>query len=225
MPRSAAKPQRGAGTTPATSQAREVELIRRILQGEKELFFELISPYQRSVYFAAYSILNHEADAEEVAQEAFLKALANLRHFRAESKFSTWLVQIAINEARMRRRKDRKGLYESIDEPRTDDEGDYIPRDFSDWREIPSEALERKEVHDALAHALASLKPIYREVFILRDVQDLSIAETAALLGIEESSVKTRLLRARLQMRDALAPGLGGAWNLTAHPKNVKRLG
>jgi len=223
MPRSAVKPQRGAGTTPATSQAREVELIRRILQGENELFFELISPYQRSVYFAAYSVLNHEADAEEVAQEAFLKALANLRHFRAESKFSTWLVQIAINEARMRRRKDRKGLYESIDEPRQDDEGDYIPRDFSDWREIPSEALERKEVRDALAQALASLKPIYREVFILRDVQDLSIAETAALLGIEESSVKTRLLRARLQMRDALAPGLGGAWNLTPDPKRVKR--
>ncbi|MGH9555656.1 MAG: sigma-70 family RNA polymerase sigma factor [Terriglobales bacterium] len=224
MPRSAAKLQRGAGATPAATQAREVELIRRILKGENELFFELISPYQRSVYFAAYSVLNHEADAEEVAQESFLKALANLRHFRAESKFSTWLVQIAINEARMRRRKDRKGLYESTDEPRKDDEGDYIPRDFSDWREIPSESLERKEVRDALAQALASLKPIYREVFVLRDVQDLSIAETAALLGIEASSVKTRLLRARLQMRDALAPGLGGAWSMGSDPKKAKRI-
>lgn len=215
MAKGAARLQRSTAAPPA-APGREAELIRRIVQGENELFFELISPYQRSVYFAAYSVLNHGADAEEVAQEAFLKALANLSRFRAESKFSTWLVQIAINEARMRRRKDRKGLYESVDEPRKDDEGDYIPRDFADWREIPSESLERKEVREALARALASLKPIYREVFVLRDVQDLSIAETAGVLGIEESSVKTRLLRARLQMRDALAPGLGGAWSKPA---------
>ncbi len=216
MAKGAVSLQRGRTSTPAPAPGGEGELIRRILKGENHLFFELISPYQRSVYFAAYSILNHEADAEEVAQEAFLKALANLGRFRAESKFSTWLVQIAINEARMRRRKDRRGLYDSIDEPRKDEEGDYIPRDFADWREIPSEALERKEVRDALARALTSLKPIYREVFVLRDIQDLSIAETAAVLGIEESSVKTRLLRARLMMRDALAPGLGGAWSKPA---------
>ena len=89
---------------------------------------------------------------------------------------------------------------------------------------IPSDALERKEVRDALAKALASLKPIYREVFVLRDVQDLSITETAQLLGIEESSVKTRLLRARLQMRDALAPGLGGAWSMGGDPRKAKRI-
>jgi len=190
----------------------EAGLIERIRQGESELFYLLIQPYERSVFMAALSIVQNEADAEEVAQEAMLKAFANLKQFRSEAKFSTWLVQITINEARMRRRKDRKALYDSIDEGKKDEEGDYIPVDFADWREIPSEALEREQLKRALAKALASLADKYREVFVLRDVQRLSIAETAQILGITEASVKTRLLRARLQMRDALAPGYDGAW-------------
>ena len=200
----------------------EAELIDRIRQGESELFYELIQPYERSVFMAALSILQNEADAEEVAQEAMLKAFANLRQFRSEAKFSTWLVQITINEARMRRRKDRKALYESIDEGKKDDEGDYIPVDFADWREIPSETLEREELKRALAKALASLGEKYREVFVLRDVQCLSIAETAGILGITEASVKTRLLRARLQMRDALAPGIDGNWTANGQYKKVR---
>ena len=171
---------------------------------------------------AALSIVENEADAEEVAQEAVLKAFANLRQFRAEAKFSTWLVQITINEARMRRRKDRKNLYESIDEGKTDPEGSYIPVDFADWREIPSETLEREQLKRALAKALASLGEKYREVFLLRDVQHMSIAETAKALGITEASVKTRLLRARLQMRDALAPGIDGNWTTGGQYKRVR---
>ena len=222
MPRSGAAKTENRGV-PSSSRAQrdETALIRRVQQGETGLFYELIEPYQRSVYYAAYAVLENDADAEEAAQEAFLKALTHLPQFRAESKFSTWLVQIAINEARMRRRKDRKGLYESIDDGKPDDEGDYIPRDFADWREIPSESLDRKELRQALARALASLKPKYREVFILRDVQNLSIADTASMLGISESSVKTRLLRARLQMRDALAPGFDGSWS-SGSPKYKK---
>ena len=194
------------------TERNEAELIGRVCQGESELFYDLIHPYERSVFMAALSVVENEADAEEVAQEAVLKAFANLKTFRSEAKFSTWLVQITINEARMRRRKDRKNLYSSIDEGKPDEEGDYIPVDFADWREIPSEALEREQLKRALAKALASLGEKYREVFILRDVQQLSIAETARLLGITEASVKTRLLRARLQMRDALAPGYDGSW-------------
>jgi RNA polymerase sigma-70 factor (ECF subfamily) len=190
----------------------EAELIERICRGESELFYELVQPYERSVFMAALAIVENEADAEEVAQEAVLKAFSNLKTFRSEAKFSTWLVQITINEARMRRRKDRKNLYESIDEGKATEEGDYIPVDFADWREIPSEALERDQLKRALAKALASLGEKYREVFVLRDVQQLSIAETARILGITEASVKTRLLRARLQMRDALAPGYDGGW-------------
>jgi RNA polymerase sigma-70 factor (ECF subfamily) len=98
------------------------------------------------------------------------------------------------------------------------DDGEYIPKDFADWREIPSEALERKELRHALASALNSLPVKYRTVMILRDVQQLSIAETAQVLGISEANVKTRLSRARLQMRDALAPGFVAASEKTAAP-------
>jgi RNA polymerase sigma-70 factor (ECF subfamily) len=192
----------------------ELSLIERVCKGEKELFYELVRPYERAVYIAAHSILQNEADAEDVAQEAILKALAHLKTFRREAKFSTWLIQITINEARMRRRKDRKHLYDSIDEGASNDEGDYIPMDFADWRDIPSEELQRSELRRALQKALASLKPIYREVFVLRDVEHMSITDTARALGISEASVKTRLLRARLQMRDALAPGIDGAWRV-----------
>jgi len=150
---------------------------------------------------------------EDVAQEAILKAFAALSSFRAESKFSTWLIQITINEARMKRRKDRANLYESIDEGKENDEGDYIPRDFADWREIPSEALQRSELRTALQNAIAGLGEKYREVFVMRDVQHMSISETAQALGINEALVKTRLLRARLQLRDALAPGIDGSWS------------
>lgn len=193
----------------------EIVLIERVCAGEKHLFYELICPYERSVYIAAFSVLQNEADAEDAAQETFLKAFDHLSSFRRESKFSTWLIQIALNEARMKRRKDRKSLYESIDEPQGDEGGDYFPRDFADWREIPSETLQRAELRRALGKALASLDPKYREVFVLRDIQQLNIAETAAALQITEASVKTRLLRARLQMRDALAPGIDGAWNMS----------
>src|SRR5215510_990582 len=192
----------------------EIALIERVCAGEKQLFYELICPYERSVYIAAYSVLQNEADAEDAAQEAFLKAFDHLSSFRRESKFSTWLIQIAVNEARMKRRKDRKSLYDSIDQTEMDEQGDYFPKDFSDWGEIPSEALQRRELRYALQKAIASLDPKYREVFVMRDIQNLSIAETAAALGLTEASVKTRLLRARLQMRDALAPGIDGAWNI-----------
>lgn len=190
----------------------EANLIQRICAGEKDLYYELVRPYERAVYVAAHSVLQNEHDAEEVAQESILKAFAALSSFRAEAKFSTWLIQITINEARMRYRKDRAHLYESIDAHQTDDEGDYFPKDYADWREIPSEALERKELKETLKRGIESLDPKYREVFILRDVQDLSIAETAQALGISEANVKTRLLRARLMMRDVLAPGFDGAW-------------
>jgi RNA polymerase sigma-70 factor (ECF subfamily) len=130
-----------------------------------------------------------------------------LSRFRQEAKFSTWLIQITINEAKMKLRKDRRHLYESMDEGQQNDEGDYVPKDFADWREIPSEALEQRELRDALTKALESLPEKYRTVLILRDVQHLTINETAMALGLSEANVKTRLSRARLQMRDALAPG------------------
>jgi RNA polymerase sigma-70 factor, ECF subfamily len=196
-----------------TSDERERSLIRRICNGNSSLFAELVKPYERRVYATALTLLRNEADAQDVAQEAILKAFANLRQFRGESKFSTWLIQITINEARMRQRKQHANLFEPIVEAKDkDEEGAYTPRDFADWREIPSEALERSEIRALLAKALASLTQKYREVFLLRDVEHMSIEETAEALNISIASVKTRLLRARLMLRDILAPDLANGW-------------
>ena len=197
-----------------SEQRDEAALLRRVRDGEHDLFYDLIQPYERRVYAATLAILRNPADAEDAAQEAMLKAFRHIRQFRAEARFSTWLIQIAVNEARMRRRREHPELMEPL-ASRPDEEGNYTPRDFADWREIPSEALERREVREKLAEALASLGEIYREVFMLRDMQHSSIEETALALGISVASVKTRLLRARLMLRDLLAPGLGGAWNST----------
>ena len=191
--------------------AREQDLIAGVQQGHPELFYELVRPYERRVYAAALAILRNEADAEDVAQEAMLKALANIRQFRAEARFSTWLIQITVNEALMRKRRERTVMMEGIDDQR-DEEGGYTPRDFADWREIPSEALERKEIRQRLAQALASLDHKYREVFVLRDMEHLNIQETAEALGISVASVKTRLLRARLMLRELLAAGWEQGW-------------
>jgi RNA polymerase sigma-70 factor (ECF subfamily) len=190
----------------------EGALIRRIRDGEHELFYELIQPYERRVYSTAFAVVRNPADAEDVAQEAMLKAFKHLKQFRAEARFSTWLVRITLNEARMRRRKEHAEVMQPITDHQ-DEDGNYTPRDFADWREIPSETLERSEIRQKLTEALASLGQKYREVFVLRDVQNLSIEETAKALGLSTASVKTRLLRARLMLRDLLAPGMNGSWS------------
>ncbi|MGA8621929.1 MAG: sigma-70 family RNA polymerase sigma factor [Candidatus Sulfotelmatobacter sp.] len=215
----AGAPPRSSATTSAVltkplEAASEAELIERVLSGDEEAFRELVRPCEHAIFMATQVILNNEADAEDAAQEAVLKAFTNLAKFRGDSKFSTWLVRIATNEALMKLRKQRhQKLHDSLDERREGEEGDYVPRDFADWREIPSEAVQKKELRQALSRALASLTPKHRDVFVLRDVQHFSIEETAQLLGIRKSAVKTRLLRARLQMRDALAPGIDGSWS------------
>lgn len=190
----------------------EAALIARVIAGEKALFHELIRPYERAVYLAAYSVLRNPADAEEVAQETLLKALTNLHQLREDDKFKGWLLQIAFNEARMRLRKDHKDLYEPL-EGEGNDETEFMPREFADWRDIPSDALEKKETRQAVARALLTLSEKYRQVFLLRDVQHLSVEETARVLGISKPAVKTQLLRARLQMRELLAPVFRQRWS------------
>ena len=215
-----AMPENGAapGTKPSIAapafalNTKELALIRRVQGGDVDAFYDLVRPYERAVFLAALGLVKNDADAEDVAQETVLKAYKNLSRFRGDAKFSTWLIQIAINEAKMKLRKDRRHLYDSMEEGQLGEDGDYIPRDFADWREIPSESLERKEVRDALNCALNSLGEKYRSVIILRDGQQLSIAETAQVLGISEANVKTRLSRARLQLREALAPGFDRSW-------------
>src|SRR5689334_9251106 len=199
-------------TAQSVPQFAEAELIARVLGGDHDAFYDLVRPHERSLYVAAVAILKNDADAEEVAQEAVLKAFTSLAQFRGEAKFSTWLIQITVNEARMRLRRYRSHLYDSIDAAQVGDDGEYFPKDYADWREIPSQAAESKQLRKALAEAMLGLGDKYRQVFMMRDVQGLSTEETCALLGLTESAVKTRLLRARLMMRDALAPGWDGGW-------------
>ena len=203
-------------------RASEAELIKSVCAGEREAFYELVRPYERMIYATAISVVKSPADAEEVAQEAVLKAFSNLSSFRAESKFSTWLLQITYNEARMKLRKARPHLYESIDDQRQDGDGEFWPRDFADWRPIPSELLEKDEVRQAVENAINSLSPMFREVLTLRDMQNLSIRETSTVLGISEGAVKTRLHRARLLLRDCLAPGIDGCWSKAQPYRKVR---
>jgi len=193
-------------------RADEHALIERIRAGDSEAFYDLIRPHERAIYVAAYSILQDSSEAEDIAQETVLKAFRNLSQFRGEARFGTWLVTIAINESRMRLRSQQRAHLESLDADVPDDP-DYVPLQLRDWREIPSQTLERRELREALTRALAALDEKYREVLVLRDVQLLNVAETAEILGITPGNVKVRLLRARLQMRDRLVTELSG-WHL-----------
>jgi RNA polymerase sigma-70 factor, ECF subfamily len=193
-------------------QTEEASLVKRVCDGDLEAFYDLVRPYERLIYATAISIVKNPADAEEAAQEAVLKAFSNLSGFRGESKFSTWLVQITYNEAKMKVRKAHSHLYESMDDQEQNEDGDFWPRDYADWRPIPSELLEQKEIRQAVHDAINSLSTAYREVLILRDVQRLTIKEATEILGISAASVKTRLHRARLLLRDRLAPGMDGCF-------------
>lgn len=205
---------RGGRVIQAKMQAaatKEAELIRRIVAGEKELFHELIRPYERMVYLTVFSIVKNETEAEDGAQEAVINSYRHLASFRAEAKFSTWLTTIAINEGRKRLRKAKGAAEDSIEEEMEEKEGDYTPAPLTDWREIPLEALERKELREALRKAVASLPDIYRQVFTLRDLEELNIEETAEALGVSPGVIKVRLHRARILLQKQLVPFLRSA--------------
>jgi RNA polymerase sigma-70 factor, ECF subfamily len=186
-------------------QSDEASLIAGILAGDTQLYHDLIRPYERTVFMSALSVLKNEADAEEVTQEAFLKAFRSISTFRAESKFGTWLISIVLNEARARLRRQAIIPMQSIDD--TSGEGTGIsPALLRDWREIPLEAVELKQIREMLQEAVFNLPDIYRQVFLLRDVEELSVAETSVALEISISSVKVRLHRARLLLQKQLTP-------------------
>lgn len=185
----------------------EHHMIAAILAGDTQLFHELIRPYERRVFAMAVSLLHNEADAEEVAQEAFLKAFRKLNTFRGDASFSTWLISITLNEGRSRLRRKTLVSMESLDGSQ-DEPSNISPALLRDWKEIPSQALERHEVRLVLQEAIATLPAIYREVFLLRDVEELSIKETAELLEVSIASIKVRLHRARMMLQKELAPRL-----------------
>ena len=187
-------------------QQREAALISAILSGEREKFHDLIRPYERQVYLTALSLVKNETAAEDVAQEAILRAYRKLAGFRGDAKFSTWLIAITLNEARTRLREEKRAALDSLDS--NDEDGTYTPAQLTDWRELPSEVLEREEIRLIMQQAVAELPVSFREVVILRDMEELSVNETAEALGISISLVKVRLHRARLLLQKMLAPQL-----------------
>jgi len=188
----------------------EAEYIHRILAGEKHLFHELIRPCERSIYFLLFSLLKNETEAEDVAQETVIKVYQNLDKFRGDSQFRTWVLSIARNEALGRLRKIGNRREDSLDAEIDEQSGDYSPAILTSWREIPAEALEQKELGALLRNAISGLPEIYRNVVLLRDIEEMDIRETAAVLGISEASVKVRLHRARALLQRSLAPQLKG---------------
>lgn len=197
-----------SGEAIAAANRDEAGLIARIVKGEKELFHDLIRPYERMVYMTVFSIVKNETDAEDGAQDTMVNAYRHLNNFRGESKFSTWLTTIAVNEGRQKLRKAKRAKEDSLDQPVESDEQELTPAPLTDWREIPLEALERKELREALRTAVAELSDIYRQIFTLRDIDGLNVAQTAAALGINENMVKVRLHRARMMLQKRLVPFL-----------------
>jgi RNA polymerase sigma-70 factor (ECF subfamily) len=183
----------------------ENELLTRAKAGDVEVFSELVQPHMRCLRAMSYSILQNHADAEDVVQETLLKALCHLDQVRNGSSFGGWLLRIGANEARrfLRRRRLSPSV-DSDDSPSED--GKQLARELADSRELPSMRLERKELWSAIGKVLSSLDRIYRDVLLLRDVQQLSVSQAAIILEISEACVKTRLHRARAQMRAQLAP-------------------
>jgi len=181
----------------------EQELVQQARNGDHAAFEELVHRYDRKIFRLARHITQNEEDAEDVLQETFLKAFANLGQFQGHSKFYTWLVRIAVNESLMKLRGRKGDKTVSLDEPlRT--EQDVLPREIAAWDENPEQRLGRAEMNAILTRAIDSLSPGFRAVFLLRDVEELSTEETAAALSLSIPAVKSRLLRARLQMREKL---------------------
>ncbi len=181
----------------------ESALVARAKAGDVEAFSELVRQYDRRVFRMAKQITQNDDDAEDVLQETFLKAYTHLDDFQGNSKFYTWLVRIAVNEALMKLRKRRSDRTVPLDEP-IDTGEDEVTREIAVWDQNPEESYSREELSHILDEAIQTLKPAYRTVFILRDIEEMSIEETAETLGLSISAVKSRLLRARLQLRDKL---------------------
>jgi RNA polymerase sigma-70 factor, ECF subfamily len=182
----------------------DVALVERVRAGEIAAYDELVHKYERQIFRIAQHITQNREDAEDVMQDAFVKAFEKLDQFQGNSKFYTWLVRIAVNESLMRLRKRRTGKMVSMDDEILTEEGS-VPRDFADWAPDPEQNYNQAELADILRKTIQGLPPGFRVVFVLRDVDGLSTEETAQTLGLSIPAVKSRLLRARLQLRERLS--------------------
>ena len=184
--------------------AREDEhlLVAAAKKGDTAAFEELVSRYERKIFRLTMNITGNREDAEDAMQDAFLKSYSHLDSFQGDSRFYTWLVRIAANEALMRLRKRRPNQV-SLDEP-VEGEDDLMPREVQDWGPGPEQRFAQTELRGILSSVIEELEPEYRIVFVLRDIEELSTEETAEAIGISVPAVKSRLLRARLKLREKL---------------------
>jgi RNA polymerase sigma-70 factor, ECF subfamily len=181
----------------------EFQLVTQARNRDAMAFNELVRRYEGKIFRLAQHVTQNREDAEDVLQETFLKAYEHLDQFKGDSKFYTWIVRIAVNQAlmKLRRRKTDKSV--SLDE--TIDTGeDMVTREVAAWDENPEQRFSREELGGILDTAIEGLEPLYRSVFVLRDIEELSTEETAEALGLSIPAVKSRLLRARLQLREKL---------------------
>jgi RNA polymerase sigma-70 factor (ECF subfamily) len=195
----------------ASTIVREDEgaLVAAAKAGNAKAFEELVNRYEHKIFRLAQNITQNREDAEDVMQEAFLKSFSNLDRFQGDSRFYTWLVRIAVNEALMKLRKRRPNQV-SLDEP-VGTEEDSMPREIEDWGPSPEQRYAQTQLQEILSGAIAELDPAFRIVFLLRDVEELSTEETAELLGLSVPAVKSRLLRARLRLRQRLSKSFKGS--------------
>ena len=190
---------------PVSSQAGidESVLVAQAREGDTTAFGELVRRYEGKIFRLAQHVTQNREDAEDVLQETFMKAYEHLDQFKGDSKFYTWIVRIAVNQALMKLRKRKTDKTVSMDE--TIDTGeDTVAREIAAWDENPEQQYSREELNQILESAVDGLAPPYRTVFVLRDIEELSTEETAEALNLSIPAVKSRLLRARLQLRDKL---------------------
>jgi len=189
--------------TPATPES---DLVLASKAGNVAAFEELVTRYDRKLLRVAQHIVHNFEDAQDVVQEAFLKAFQKLGDFRGDSKFSTWLFRIVVNQSLMELRKQRSKQRATTEYSINADEEDQLPIDFSDWRPNPEAQYETSELREVLASALRGIGPNLSVVFVLHDIEGHSLQETAETLGLSVAAVKTRSLRARLRLRERLSP-------------------
>jgi RNA polymerase sigma-70 factor (ECF subfamily) len=188
---------------PVASAFDDAALVARAQAGDQSAFTALVREYSRKVYRVAKNITQNDEDAEDVLQETFLKAYEHLPGFQRSSKFYTWIVRIAVNESLMKLRKRKGNRFVSLDEPLETGE-EEVKREIAVWEDNPEQRYSKEEMQKILNDAVESLKPDFRTVFTLRDIEELSTEETAEALGISIAAVKSRLLRARLALREKL---------------------
>jgi RNA polymerase sigma-70 factor (ECF subfamily) len=181
----------------------DLDLVHACKNGDLAAFEELVRRYDRKLIRIAENITHNLEDSQDAVQEAFLKAFRNLGAFREDSQFSTWLIRITLNQALMKLRKRRAIKEVSLDENPHED-GDFPPFEIADCAPNPEELCRTSELREILKRKLRELEPTLRRVFVLRDIEGLSIIQTAEVLGLSQVAVKARLWRARLQLRERL---------------------